>query len=105
MGKNRKKVFNHKRMLEAKLTFYDLAENVLNRIRAKTTEKNKGLYMIELIENRFGISEIDMKMFRRKMIEMQKEAFKPTLKQDWQRKVKWHRNERGNIVSPFGVGK
>lgn len=90
----------------AKLTFFDLREreNILNRINAKTTEKDKGLLMVELIENRFGITKEDKeRAFKDKMEEFRAESFKPTIvpKQMKKDQINWTRDERGNLASPF----
>ncbi len=84
------------------------AEKPLHSIKAYTTEKPKGLLMIELIENYFNISEEDRKnSFKQKLKEINENAFTPTEfpKDIRDKQVKITRDEKGNIVSPFASKK
>jgi len=99
------------RNLRAKLTFDDgYAENPIDKIIANVGEKNKGIMMLERIENRFNISDKDRReAIERTLAEMdsrEKVAFTPTIipeeiKKRQKEPPKWTRDERGNIVSPF----
>ncbi len=95
--------------LEAKFTVYDAnkKENILHRVLAKTTEKHKGLSMIEIIENLFAITQRDREQFFKNMqTELQRlnqDAMTPTVMplELEKKQIKWTRDEKGNIVSPF----
>ncbi len=105
MVNNKKKVNNHNLRLRAKLRIDEgFAENPLHSIRAFTSEKDKGHLMIDLIENYFSISEEERKVaFRKKMDEFNKDAMTPTVfpKELQKHQIKFTRDEKGNIVSPF----
>ena len=94
MGKNIKKdKFQRINLLRAKLSFDDgFAEHPIYVIKATTNEKKKGLYMLELIENNFNITIEDKR----------NEFIKKVREQD---KIKWTRDEKGNIISPFNIKK
>jgi hypothetical protein len=87
----------------ARLDFHDFWGRLIDRIKGKTTEKDKGLLMVEKIQQNFGISGKDKDAFRAKMIEMQEKAFKPTKypKIKKQEPIKWTRDAQGKIISPF----
>jgi len=90
MKKEKKKgKFRSFPFLRAKLTFDDgYAENPIYLIKAITTEKDKGLDMVDLIRNNFNLTlEEIRKNFLKKLEE--------------ERKKIWTRDERGNITSPF----
>jgi len=100
------------RNLRAKLTFDDgFAENPIDKIIANTTEKNKGIMMLERIENRFNISDKDRReAIERTLVEMdnrEEVTFTPTViteeikKRQLKEPPQWTRDEKGNIVSPF----
>ncbi len=96
----------------AKLTFDDgFAEKPTHRIIGFTTEKDKGISMLELIQNKFNISEYEFKeAFKKKLSEWQKEFQEPTeYKKTYPKKFslkdekpQFTRDERGQIISPFG---
>lgn len=92
--------------LRAKLSFDDgFAERPLYNIKAFTNEKEKGIDMVELIGNNFGISRKDIdEALQRKLKEWNEDAMKPTIIKDEEikkKQIKFTRDERGNIVSPF----
>lgn len=74
----------------AKLTSYDpnKRENPHYKVEAMSSEKNKGLMMIQYLKGLFGVNEKDEeKHIQNEMNE--------------QKKIKWTRDERGNIISPW----
>lgn len=87
----------------ARLDFHDWWGNLIDRIKGKVTQKNKGLEMLEKIEGSFSISEFDRKEYKRKMMEWQHDAFTPTEipKSIKLEQAKFSRDEDGNITSPF----
>ena len=100
----RRKPFSSGRT-RAKLSFDDgFAERPFYAIKAFTTEKHKGMDMLDLIIQNFGISEKEMKeAFRIKMEEFNYDAMQPTIapKGFKQEEIKFTRDEKGNIISPF----
>ena len=102
---NKKKKFNRSgRMAEiAQLVFHDWFGNLIDRVRSKTTEKEKGLLMMDLIEKRFSISDFDKEKWRKEMIIREEEDFEEMKKQAHERKFRdpFTRDERGDIISPF----
>lgn len=103
MSKKKRKFI--KPRLRAKLSIDEgFAENPIYSIKAFTTEKDKGIDMIELIKSNFNINAKDMDLaFKKKMEEWQQEAMKPTQVSIEVRKaqIKWTRDEDGNFISPF----
>ena len=93
------KKVNRKGNATAKLTIYDWGwrDNIIYAVTAKANEKLKGLAMLEKLRNLFGVNDIDEKQFRDKMTEMQRKAFTP----EERKPIRWTRNEKGQIVSPF----
>ena len=87
---------SRKGYLTAKLSIFDWgwAENILFKLKAKQSEKNKGLIMIQKLKELFGISNHDIQLHERKIIN--DEVRKITFTRDV-----FTRDERGNIVSPF----
>lgn len=88
--------------LNARLSFNDgFAEKPIYSIKAVTTEKNKGLDMVDLIMNNFNITIRD--------IEYHKEVVKAQILEEMNHlsnrivspSVKLNRDESGNLVSPF----
>lgn len=90
MSKNIKKD-HRKSYVTAKLVFFDWgwADNIIYKLRGKTTEKNKGLMMIQKIKEFFSINGKEIKEHEEK--ENKKEV----------NRIKWTRDEEGNIISPF----
>ncbi|KKM68578.1 hypothetical protein LCGC14_1459530 [marine sediment metagenome] len=101
MSKNKKE--HRKGYLTAKLVFFDYGwrDNIVYNAMAKQHEKEKGLAMVERLKNLFNINLFDEEEFRKKMIQMQVEAFTPTEYPKERELVKWTRDEKGKIVSPF----
>ncbi|KKL24349.1 hypothetical protein LCGC14_2416210 [marine sediment metagenome] len=83
-----------KNFLTAKLTIFDWgwAENVIYKIKARQHEKSKGVMMLEKIKEVFGINSFDVDEYNKEELELQEKIHE---------KVKWTRNERGQISSPF----
>ncbi len=95
---------NHKKQISkgyitSKLAFFDhgWGEKVLYRLNAKTTEKIKGLLMIDKVKDFFGLTNNDIKKFERDTLEEEIKKIK------WIRdeKIKWTRDKEGKIVSLF----
>lgn len=80
-----------KGFLTAKLTFFDWgwADNVIYKIKGRTNEKDKGLLMINKIKEFFGIHNNDIEDSEKKRIK------------DEIKRINWHRDEKGRIISPF----
>lgn len=91
----------------AQLTFHGWFGDLMDRIKAKTTEKEKGIMMLDKIENQFNISEVDRKSFRKELKEREEKEFDEMREQAKERKDKdpFTRDEQGNIVSPFASKK
>jgi len=75
------------------LTFHDWYGNKIDKVKGKTTEKNKGVVMLKKIRDQFAIDNIDISEFEYAELEEQKKMFDNS--------VKWTRDEKGNIISPF----
>ncbi len=82
-------------VITAKLVFFDWGweDNILYRQRAKVNEKEKGIQMISKLKEYFGITNKDIK-----------ESEDITITHEIQR-IKWTRDDKGNIVSPFATRK
>ncbi len=99
-GKKNKK-FIGSRDLRAKLSFdQGWAEKPIYVIKASTNEKSKGVSMIELIKQNFGLSDLEIK---ERLKILNEEAMTPTVvaKPFSQKVIKLERDSKGNIVSPF----
>lgn len=83
-----------KNFLTAKLMVYDWgwADKIMYRLIGKTNEKHKGIMMLKKIREIFGITEHDILNYEEREVETMRNIPKP---------VKWSRDERGNITSPF----
>ncbi len=77
----------------ASLTFHDWFGRLQNRMKARVTDKDKGVMMIEQIQTKFGITE---EFCRRKLLEIRMRDI-----EDQMEGPKWTRDEKGQIVSPF----
>ncbi len=88
---SKKKVENRKNYITAKLIFFDWgwADNIIYRQKARINEKEKGIQMISKLKDLFGITNKDIKESETLSIKYEIE------------KIKWTRDESGNIVSPF----
>ncbi len=87
----------------AKLTFFDWGwrDNVTYSAKAKPNEKQKGLAMLEKLKDFFGVNKYDEEEFREKMIQLQRDAFTPSEEPKKKETIKWTRDARGQIRSPF----
>lgn len=97
MTKHSKKIVK-KGDLTAKLTFFDWgwADNVVFSVKAKVSEKYKGLQMIERIKMFFGISNKEIVRNEEDNLKTEIAEIKGN-----KSKIKWTRDEEGNITSPF----
>jgi len=104
MGKGAKKIVK-KPNLTAKLTFFDWgwADNVVFSLKAKVTEKYKGLIMIDRVKAFFGITNKEIVNNEKENIE--KEMADIEESRDKSTRDRWTRDEGGNIVSPFKTKK
>lgn len=83
--------------LRCKLSFDEgFAEQPIYSIKGFTNEKDKGIDMIELIKNNFSITQWDIEKGRSREAEEQYQHYKKS-----QGAIKWTRDDKGNIVSPF----
>lgn len=93
-----------KGVLRAKLSFDEgFAEEPIYTIKGYTSEKIKGIDMMELIQDNFNISDKDRKKaFREKLKELNEDAMKPTklTPELTKHQIKWTRDKKGNIVIP-----
>jgi len=96
MAKN-KKTRNGQPSDIATLTFHDWYGNKVDKVKGKTTEKNKGIIMLKKIKDQFSIDDIDICQFDYMELEEQKKMFDNS--------VQWTRDEKGNITSPFSSDK
>lgn len=77
------------------------AERPIYKIKAFSTEKDKGIMMLEIIEDTFKISNKDKDdYFKKKLSELNADAMTPTIVNGIEQ-VKWTRDAKGNIISPF----
>jgi hypothetical protein len=89
------------------LTFHSWTGSIIDRIRSKTTEKEKGVVMMDVIEDRFGLTNeerirIREEMKQREMKDFQEREEKANKKLVFNNTpVKWNRDEKGNFASPF----
>ena len=104
-GRKSKKEFKYKNArLRARLSFDDgYTEKPLYSIKAFTNEKGRGISMIELIQDNFNINSLDIKEFQQEKFNQLTEDFEVLEKNIKAREpIKWTRDERGEIMSPFG---
>jgi len=110
--RKRKKFNRNGRVAEImRLDAHDFWGNLIDRQKAKTTEKNKGMAMIENIENRFGITPMDKETYRKIMKEKEEQDFEDMIAHAESReqgkafftpqKIQWTRDKDGKIVSPY----
>lgn len=94
----RNKKFNYrqgKKAVIARLDFHDWVGELVGRTRGNITDKKIGISMISQLLDRFDITISDLKeAVERELIEEAEEQRNIA-------PVKWTRDERGNIVSPF----
>lgn len=91
--------------LKAKLSFNDgYAERPIYTIKANIGEKEKGLYMIELIQDNFNISIEEVIIHRDKIekeIIEEMKLMSSLNSQIFEKNSPLNRDEKGNLVSPF----
>lgn len=92
--------------LKARLSFDEgYAEKPVYSIKGWVSEKQKGLDMMELIENNFNITlmdrEEDMKNKQKEFLEEMKDL--STGEKEVSPRDKWTRDEKGNLVSPWSI--
>lgn len=124
MKKRRKFTRNGNVADTARLDFHDWFGSIMDRTRAKTSEKHKGLLMIDKIKSRFAINDFDLGMFRKQMKDREESDFKEMeeharqfykeedrklgkqelrpIRRDLE-PLKLTRDERGQLISPFGI--
>ncbi len=88
----------------ATLNFHSWAGDLQDRVRAKTTEKDKGVMMMDRIKDRFGLTALIIEEQREKLKERELkdlEDMKRIARQKTERTIQWTRNEKGRIISPF----
>lgn len=81
-----------------RVDIHDFLGRLIDRTKCKTTEKGKGLVILEKLEGNFQISEKDRWEFREKMFKEQCEFFNED-----KEKISWTRDSKGRIISPFSV--
>lgn len=100
--RSKKNKFRNGRVAEiVRLDVHGWTGNLIHRIKGKTTEKEKGVAMVDKIEDLFNLSREDKDYIRGKIREKDIESMKPTKYPKGTEPTKWTRDERGNIVSPF----
>lgn len=103
------KKWNSNRVADiARLDFHDYFGRMYDRTRAKTTEKDKGILMLQKLEERFNISKDDRDKFLKKLHEEELKEVEEIREQMRKRKsqvVQWTRDEDGKIISPFDLKK
>ena len=96
-----KKLFGKSRsaIMRAKLSFDEgFAERPIYVIKGSVNEKDKGINMIELIRDNFGICDEDMrKVMIERLEEYNRDFFRPIEKKG-KEPIKWKRDSRGNII-------
>lgn len=92
MSSNNK--IHKKSYLTAKLTIFDWGwpDKIIFGLKGKQNEKGKGMLMIDRLKDLFGISNSDITTHEEESI--QKEVKK-------MEKIKWTRDDKGNIISPY----
>ena len=89
--------------LRAKLSLDDgFAERPIYSIKAFTNEKDKGINMINLIEDNFGITlEDKLEAGRKEFEEMNRDMDEMEKKVEDIDKSRFSKDEKGNFISPF----
>ncbi len=90
----------------AKLDFHDWFGRLQDRFKAKVTEKEKGMLMMDKLMDRFGITPKEHSDFRAKALAWNTEVFS---KESIERREKafgdhppiFKRDSEGKIISPF----
>lgn len=114
-NKKRGKYWAKKGRLGSMIATYNLLEyspfpKPIFGIKASTTEKDKGMMMIDAIQHNFSINDVDIEEFRKEMKEKEEQDFYEMEQQakeiDWKDPpAKFKRDEDGNIISPFASKK
>ena len=74
----------------------------MDRMKATSREKDKGIIMIQKITDGFGISKRDIENYTRlELKRIREERKSPIMKDSFDDKINWNRDERGNPISPF----
>lgn len=104
--KKRKKLnYQPKSKLRCRLSFDEgYAERPLYSIKAFTNEKDKGINMVDLIQNNFDINSMDIKEFHEANINILANDFQDlkNIPRTLREPLKLTRDEQGNLMSPFG---
>lgn len=85
----------------ARLDFHRWDGTVYDRTRAPTGDKVKGVLMIDKIEDRFNLSPEEIIRMKEEIREKSLKELEEMEKLHKTPKLKFVRDERGNIVSPF----
>lgn len=92
--------------LKANLSFNDgYAERPLYSIKATTSEKEKGLDMIDLIMDNFNIITKEIELHRRIVRAQILEEMNYLNRKILSPPIKLNRDESGNLVSPFATNR
>lgn len=76
----------------ARLDFHDWNGEILDRIRAKVTEKKIGVLMIDKIKDNFGITDIDIRYYHNEEMKEERKRIFDT------KPINWKRDEQGRII-------
>jgi hypothetical protein len=101
--KSKKNLYNSKKEnVFASLTFHDSfikGDTLISRVRGKITEKDIALRMISQILLRFDITVKDFQDYATRQL------IREVDEQRFNRKVKWTKDKKGRIISPFATKK
>lgn len=98
---NKNKVYRSSK-LRARLSFNDgYAENPMYSMKAVTSEKNKGMDMVILIQDNFNFTDEELKQYKNFIKEEMIEEINNLSSNLISPPIKLNRDERGNLVSPF----
>lgn len=103
--KIKKTNYSPKSRLRCRLSFDEgYAERPLYSIKAFTNEKEKGINMIDLIQDNFDINSMDIKEFHEDKFNLLNNDFKnlKNIPRTLNKSLKLTRDEQGNLMSPFG---
>lgn len=92
--------------LRARLSFNDgYVESPIYSIKAMTTEKDKGLDMINLIMDNFNIVCKEISEYRERVDSDMLEEMRQLRIQSISKPLKLNRDDKGNLASPFATKK
>ena len=79
-----------------KLDGHDWYGNLISRAKAKSTEKEKIILMIDQLANSGDVKDEDITFVKRSdvRIEEEKKLFRP-FSNDWKRNLNWKKDQRG----------